>query len=157
MFGFSFFLTLLRQILSGGNLRRFYDGVGATSFSLSSCHRRCSLLDSRRLRELQLQRRRVRSNESIAKRRAESTQTKTKSSRLGRRTSTLGTWMSLPMLSSLTMGLCVAPWLFAPTVMPFGKRFRLILFSNVISFLEKKQGILFLSTFGFTVKVLRLK
>ena len=52
----------------------------------------------------------------------------------------LGTWMSLPMLSLLTMVLCVAPWLFAPTVMPFGKRFRLILISNVISFLEKKKA-----------------
>ena len=107
-----FSLTLLRQILSGGDLRRFYGGFGGTGFSLSNCRRRCSLLHSRRLRKLRLRRRRVRNNESIATRRAESTWTETESSRLGRRTSTLGTWMSLPTLSSLTMVLCVAPWLF---------------------------------------------
>nr|POE52238.1 hypothetical protein CFP56_56334 [Quercus suber] len=108
---FSFSLPLLRQILSGGDLwhfysgdlRRFYGGVGATGFSLSSYRRHCSLLDSCRLKELRLQRWRVRNNESIATRRTESTRTEIESSRLGRRTSTLGTWMSLLMLSSLTM------------------------------------------------------
>ena len=150
-FRFSFSLTLLCQILFGGDLQCFFGGVEAIGVSFSSCHRHCSLLDSCRLRELRLRRWRVRNNESIATRRAESVQTEIESSRLGRRTSTLGTWMSLPTLSLLTMVLCVAPWLFAPTVMPFGKRFRLILFSNVISFLEKKQGKLFLLIFGFTV------
>ena len=136
-FRFSFSLTLLRQILSGGDLRhfysgdlrRFYDGVGATSFSLNSCRHRCSLLHSCRLRKLRLRRQQVRNNESIATRRAESTWTETESSRLGRRTSTLGTWMSLPTLSSLTMVLRVAPWLFT---MKFWKTTSLI--------------------FGFTVK-----
>nr|POE77002.1 hypothetical protein CFP56_57528 [Quercus suber] len=108
---FSFSLPLLRQILSGGDLwhfygddlRCFYGRVGATGFSPSSCRRRYSVLDSCRLRELRLRRRQVRNNESIATRRAESTRTEIESSRLGRRTSTLGTWMSLLTLSSLTM------------------------------------------------------
>ena len=103
--------------------------VGATGFSLSSCHRCCLLLHSRRLRELRLQRRRVRNNESIATRRAKSIWTETESSCLGHRTSMLGTWMSLPTLRSLTMVLCVTPLLF---IVKFWKTISLI--------------------FGFTVK-----
>ena len=91
LFSVSFSPTLLHQILSGNDLRRFYGGVRATGFSLSCCHHHCSLLHSRRLRELWLRRWRVRNNESVAMRRAKSTWTETESSRLGRWTSTLGT------------------------------------------------------------------
>ncbi|KAI8008079.1 hypothetical protein LOK49_LG07G00358 [Camellia lanceoleosa] len=48
---------------------------------------------------------------------------KTEPSRLGLRTSMLGTSTSLPMLSSPITALFVVLWSFDPTVTPFGKRF----------------------------------